>query len=51
MPPRAAASWASSLGKGCLIAFVVVLLLLIFTGRSCFSHGRHGRYMYRTHSY
>ena len=50
-PPRPATRWTGSLGRGCLIAFAILVLLLIFSGRSCFSHGRHGRYVYRTHSY
>lgn len=39
---------AGSVGRGCLIAFAIVVLLLLFSGRSCFSH-RHYRYGgYRT---
>lgn len=50
-PPRAQGSWTSSLGRGCLIAFIILILLLIFSGRSCFHHGRYGRSVYRTHTY
>lgn len=42
---------AGSVGRGCLIAFAIVVLLLLFSGRSCFSH-RHYRYRgYRTENY
>jgi len=47
-PPQRSGLTAGSVGRGCLIAFAIVILLLIFSGRSCFSHRRHVRYGYRT---
>lgn len=42
---------AGSVGRGCLIGFAIVVLLLLFSGRSCFSR-RHYRYGgYRTENY
>lgn len=46
-PPQRSGLTAGSVGRGCLIAFAIVILLLIFSGRSCFSHRRHVRYGYR----
>jgi hypothetical protein len=47
-PPQRGGLTAGSVGRGCLIAFAIVVLLLLFSGRSCFSHRRHVRYGYRT---